>query len=119
MRIYLSHSKNINYKNLYKQFEETYLNHNFIFPYQKNTKPVDSSKILKECNCDLLLAEVSIPSTGQGIEIGWANANKIPIIFFYKKDSDVSRSLKFLSNKIIEYDSLENLFIKLKKYLNE
>ena len=119
MRIYLSHSKNINYKNLYKKFEEIFSNNNFIFPYQNNTEPVDSSKFLKEGNCDLLLAEVSVPSTGQGVEIGWANANKIPIIFFYKKGSDVSRSLRFLSNKIIKYDSLENLFIEFKKYLNE
>lgn len=33
--------------------------------------------------CDLMIAEVSLPATGLGIELGWAKAFKVPILCMY------------------------------------
>lgn len=119
MKIYLTHSKKIDYTELYKALEQSFTEEEFIFPYREKSEPVDSSEFLKHKGCDLLLADVSIPSTGQGIEIGWADSSGIPILFIYKKGSDVSRSFKFLSDKIIQYENFVDVASKLRKVLNE
>lgn len=117
MKVYLTHSKNIDYKRLCALLKNAFSEIEFIFPYDNSKQPVDSSKYLKTRGCDLLLADITCPSTGQGIEIGWADSSDIPIIFFYKKGADVSRSIKFLSDIIIEYKTTEGLIQELKEYL--
>jgi len=44
-------------------------NHEIILPHDKRN--LISKDIIKKCN--LFIAEVSFPSTGLGIELGWAN----------------------------------------------
>ena len=56
--------------------------------------------------CDFVLAEVSFPATGQGIELGWADVAEIPIICISKKDHKIAGSLKVISDKFIEYTDL-------------
>ena len=63
--------------------------------------------------CDLVIVEVSLPSIGMGIELGWANMKKIPIICFYKKGSQVSGSIKAVTDKIIEYSDVNDFISKL------
>ena len=60
-----------------------------------------------------MIAEVSIPSHGVGIEIGWADSFGIPIIFIFKKNSDVSSSLNIISKKFIEYNKVDNILDEL------
>lgn len=86
------------------------------FPYEDAEKPKDSKKTIKQA--DLIIAEVSEPSTGMGIELGWANMLNKRIICIHKKGAKVSRSLNFISEKIIEYDSPENLISKIKEVAN-
>ena len=103
-KIYIAHSTHFDYENeLYAPLSEI-KNFQFIFPHQQGSKPKYSRDVIK--SCALLLAEVSVPSLGTGIEVGWANAYGIPVVFMHKKDIKISSSLKLVSSNFLEYDDL-------------
>lgn len=109
MKIFVAHATKSDFKEeLYKPIRESELNkkHDFILP-QENGKEVITREIIQ--SCDLVLAEVSHPSTGQGIELGWANIFNVPIICLYKDGATPSNSLSFISNKMLMYTSPENM----------
>ena len=117
MKIYVGHSSEFNYtEELYKPLRESQLNlkHEIILPHEDSSEPFNSKKFLQTCN--LMIAEVSFPSTGLGIELGWADFFNVPIMFIYKKDSKISSSLKVISKEFIEYNSKEELINKLEKH---
>lgn len=117
MKIYISHSSNYDYKNeLYEPLREALKDHEVFFPHDQKNQDMSAKDILKECS--LLIAEVSLPSTGQGIELGLASCLNIPIICFYKTGSKPSSSLKFLTNKITEYQNTEELTKKIYAAIN-
>jgi len=119
MRIYIGHSRECDFvKELYTPLKNSSLakNHELVFPHYKSEKPFSSLNFLK--TCDLMIAEVSFPSTGLGIELGWADILKVPIVFIYKSSSRISGSLKAMSEKFIEYSSKEDLVEKLEKEIN-
>jgi len=114
MKIYVSHSKSFDFKNeLYKPLRESGLAVDFIFPHENSDESYDSKLLLERHGCDLVLAEVSHPATGQGIELGWADAYKTDIICFYKKGSKPAGSLKVITEKIFEYRDVNDLVNKL------
>ena len=83
--IYVIHPTNFDYKNqLYSPFKNSLINEKYKLILPHETTEVNSKKIIKKCK--LIIAEVSIPSTGSGIELGWVNNYNIPIICIYKKD---------------------------------
>jgi len=69
--------------------------------------------------CDLVLAEVSEASTGQGIELGWADSYNIPILCVYETGSTPSGSLKAVSDNIREYRNTEDLIELIKDQLSQ
>lgn len=116
MNIYVSHSRDFDYKEeLYKPLRKSELSkiHNFIFPHENSDNPFPTKDLFQNKGCDLVLAEVSYPATGQGIELGWANLLNIPIICIYKKDHKTSGSLKILTDKFIEYEKAKDLMDNL------
>ncbi len=118
MKIYLSHSINFDFKkNLYHLIKKEDFHKNFIFPHEKSDKQYPVKKLFSTKKCDLIIAEISLPSTGQGIELGWANIYKIPIICFYKSGASYSKSLNQISKKIIKYTDNTDLIEKIKKIL--
>lgn len=117
-RVYVSHSTSFDYKNkLYAVLSDSELNNNYIFilPHKKGGKVANSIKLIIEC--DLVLAEVSYPSTGQGIELGWANYARIPIICIFRRGHKISNSLNVISRDILKYGSNQDLIKKLRKIL--
>lgn len=64
------------------------------------------------------MAEVSYPSTVQGIELGWADAKNVPIICIYRKDLRPSGALKAVSNTFIEYTDSQEMIKKISDYLS-
>ena len=76
-----------------------------------NTKQIISSY-------DLLIAEVSLPATGQGIELGWADYAKTSILCIYKKGIQISSSLKFITDNFIEYENEENMISQINDFIN-
>ena len=117
MKIYISHSTNFDFKkDLYQPLKDSNLSKNFIFPHEKSLKQNPLKKLFSTKKCDLIIAEISLPSTGQGIELGWANMYKIPIICFHKKGSKYSIVGEVVKFGMIPVDKEKILIETLSKY---
>ena len=115
MNIYISHSGAYDYENdIYAPIKTSELakTHSFFLPHEPDNLNVDAVDQLKQT--DVLIAEVSLPSTGQGIELGQAYVANVPILCFYKTGSKTSGSLRFVTDKVIEYTDTEDLLAKMK-----
>lgn len=114
MNIYISHSGAYDYENdLYKPIKESELakTHHFFLPHEPENLDTDAKAELK--HTDILVAESSLPSTGQGIELAQAEAAGVPIICFYRTGSKPSGSLRFVTNELIEYSDVRDFLTKL------
>jgi len=119
MKIFVAHSSNFDFKQeLYNPLRESALNtqHEIFLP-QENGREVVTKETIQ--NSDVVVAEVSYASTGQGIELGWADVFGIPIICIYKEGSKVSGSLQFITKKLIEYKDKEEMISKLSEVLDD
>lgn len=117
MKIYVSHAKAFDFVNkLYTPLRSSRLNneHDFFLPYeserQENTKDLIKS-------CDLVIAEVSVPSLGEGIELGWANMLGVPIVCISPQGSKVSKSLQYITKEFIVYENPTDMIEKIELYL--
>ena len=117
-KIYISHSTSFDFKKeLYQPLKKAGLDYSFIYPHEKSSKPYPVKKLFLSKKCNLVIAEVSFPSTGQGIELGWANIFKIPIICIYQEGKKYSNSLEKLTQKFIAYKDSKGLIQKLRREL--
>lgn len=91
--------------------------HTCILPYEKSAIPKESKSIIK--SCDLVVAEVSYPGTGLGIELGWAEGFGKRIICIYKYDYHIAESLKYVSEDYISYNDFHELLEKLETAITE
>ena len=119
MKIYISNASKLDYINkLYNPLKESILfkDHVFILPHDEekviNTKAIISSS-------DLLIAETSMQTTGQGIELGWADYAHVPIICIYEKGAEISSALKFISNDLIEYENPKDMIQKIEDIISK
>jgi hypothetical protein len=118
MDIYLGHSSRIDFEGeLYSPLRESSLNedHNLVFPHEESGL-FDSKAFLRD-EADVFLAEVSKPSTGLGIELGWANSFGVPIICVLKNGSEPSNALEALDCKKMVYRNKVELVDKLQEEL--
>ena len=119
-KIYVGHSSAFDFQNeLYQVLRQDQINqqHKIILPHE-NDNQLFSSKTLFQVGCDLMVAEVSFPSTGLGIELGWADSYKVPIVFLYRKGLTPSDSLKAISQNFLEYEKPTEIPKILLDYLN-
>jgi hypothetical protein len=119
MNIYISHSSGYDYEaELYKPIRESKLAkaHHFFLPHEPENIEISAADELEKT--DVLVAEVSYPSTGQGIELAQAKAASVPIVCFYKAGAKTSSSLRFVTDTIIEYTGTQELLAKLKSQLD-
>lgn len=120
MNIYVSHSRNFDYhKELYIPIETSSLTigHSFIFPHKTSNDLFKTKELFLSKKCDLVLAEVSYPSTGQGIELGWADALDIPIVGIYRHGINISGSLIVVTDQIIVYTDSQDMLTKIGDFL--
>lgn len=118
MKVYLAHASNSDFqKEIYDPIRESpfFARHTFIFPHEGEV--VDSKRVISEC--DLILAEVSLPSTGLGIELGWANDMGKKIVCIYKLGMKPSRSLNMICQLFISYRSRGEMVSSVKKILTD
>lgn len=85
-------------------------------------KVFDTDKGIVE-NCDIFIAEVSNPSLGSGIELGWAlNKNK-KIICLANNVMNITPLIRGAAKKglikLIEYDDEEEVLNRLREMLKE
>ncbi len=120
MRIYVTHSTSFDYiKELYLPIRQSDLNsqHDFILPHESSNEPYDSNSLFTTVQVDLVVAEVSYPSTGMGIEIGWADSCGIPIVCVHRSASKPSGSLKVVTDNIVGYSSNKELISVIEVYI--
>ena len=70
-------------------------------------------------NADFLIAELTTKSIGVGIEIGYAFAKKMPVIYIRKKNAEYSTTASGSSNYIVEYENEFDLIESMGKLLNQ
>lgn len=114
MHIYVAHSGNFDYrKRLYSPIRASHLNeeHTIVFPHDKEEKFIHTKPIIEKST--LVVAEVSYPSTGLGIELGWADAAHIPIICLYTDGSKPSDALRAISAVFAQYQAPKDMVEKI------
>ena len=120
MKLYISHSGSGDYEQqLYEPLKQStaLAKHDVFYPHDPENIAINTKEALK--HFDYVLAEVSQPSTGQGIEIGPAEVYGVPVICFYKKGAQPSGSLKFVTKELFEYESLADFVQKVEVWLSQ
>lgn len=116
MKIYVAHSKQIDYVNdLYKPLRNDLFFKEFelILPHEKSVYSSNTRDFYK--NIDVFIAECSKPAVGLGIELGWAYDDNKKIYCIYKKGQKISSSLKSVTHNFFEYDSLNEMLEIIKE----
>ena len=96
MKIYVGHSTDFNFEQeLYQPLMHSRISdrHKLIFPHRSEF--TNSKKIIREC--DLILAEVSYPSTGLGMELGWAEEFNKDVICIHREGEKPSSAIQVVS----------------------
>lgn len=120
MKIYISHSSSYDYINkIYNPIINSDISktNTFFFPHENKDNVSNTKDIIS--NYDLVIAEVSLPSTGQGIELGWVSYANTPILCIYEKGAPISSSLKLITNQFIEYENTEDMIGKIKEFISK
>lgn len=113
MQIYVAHSSDFDFKQkLYGPLRGSVLNseHEILLPQEGEIEEITRDMIN---GCDVLVAEVSAPSLGVGIEIGWADAAGVPVIAMYEKDSSPSFSIDNAVTDRFEYEDAGDMLTQL------
>lgn len=102
--VYFGHKKTGEFKReFYLPIKNTEMNEKFEVFFPHDTEEFFNTKeIIKSSK--LIIAEVSEPAIGLGIELGWANAYGVKIICIYKKGSYISKSLSVICDAFFEYE---------------
>lgn len=121
MKIYVGHSSSLDFKQeLYRPLRKSKIDekHDIVLPHEDSDKLFDSKRHLRT-ECDLMVAEVSYPSIGLGIELGWADQFGVSVLCVYKEGSEVSSSLKAISEDIVSYTDVRDLVRIVGEYVEE
>jgi len=73
-------------------------------------------------NCDVLIAEVSVPSHGVGYEIGFALNTGKPVLCLYQKDKKVSKMISGNSDPALMvngYSDIEEAILQARIFLDK
>jgi len=91
-------------------------NYNFDADQEKEMMQAAFAEIDK---CDLLIAEVSDKAIGIGIEVGYAKAKKIPVIYLRRATAEHSTTIAGASDYSLIYSGVEDLKNFLSGYLSQ
>ena len=117
MKIYVSHSSDYDYINkIYKPIRNSnFFKNDIVFlPHENENMHLNAKEIIPEC--DLVIAEASLPSTGQGIELGIASMLNKNILCIYEKGMKTSSALRFITSNFIEYNNIEDMLNKIEEF---
>lgn len=118
MKVIVTHASSFDYeKEFYKPLKKAVegTEYELVFPHIWHEQNKSAKEFIN--GADLVIGEVSYPSTGQGIEFGWADMLNVPILFLRKQSAKSSSSLKFLKGTHIEYSDERDLQMQVQKYL--
>ncbi len=90
------------------------------YNFKANEESIMMETAFKEIdNSDFLIAELSTKSIGVGIEIGYAFAKKIPIIYLRKKHAEYSTTASGSSTYNVDYKNEIDLYKSMEKILSQ
>lgn len=118
MKILVAHASNYDYRTeLYEPLKQSAVaqDHTLVFPHDEENSEIETNSHIPDT--DLMIAEVSYPSTGAGIEIGLAQAAGIRTLFLNKTGTTPTSALKFIKGKQIEYTDSSDLIAKIQEQL--
>ncbi len=118
MKIFVAHSSGFDFTTkLYGPLRSSALNtaHEIHLPQEGKVEEITRDIIAA---ADVLLVEVSMPSLGAGIEMGWADAFDIPIIALYEKGTAVSFSIDNVITDRIEYKDEADMIKQIEEALS-
>lgn len=111
IKIYLAHSRDprFDYQNeFYQPLLSNFTLHQLILPHAHMAEATfDSRQVIPKCVA--LIAEVSYPSTGLGMELAWAEAANLPVLCLHKQDFLPSSSILNLCNHVQAYKNAQDL----------
>lgn len=117
MKIFVAHSSAFDFrKKLYEPLRASSLNteHQIFLPQETGEEEV-TRDLIKEC--DFVIGEVSMPSTGMGIELGWANSFGVPILALYEAGGKRSHSVEYVAKEIIAYSDSAEMIQKISDFI--
>lgn len=117
MKIFVAHASNFAFKEkLYVPIRASELNTKYEFWLPQET---DEDWVTLDFmrTCDALVVDASIPSTGAGIEMGWANALGIPILGIYERGSKPSASAEYTTKMYREYSNSQEMLRIVDEFL--
>ena len=109
MKIYVAHSRDFDYQNeLYVPLKnsEIFKQHEFILPHDGDNYKHERYFYK---SIDLVIAEVSYPSTGLGIELGFLYDDNKPIYCIHQSDKKISSSISVVASNINVYSNLNEM----------
>lgn len=115
-RIYVAHSKDIDYLNdLYAPLKNADFlsDYELLLPHELSDISYNTRGFYERI--DLMIAEVSKPATGLGIELGWAFDDQKPVYCIYRTGSKVSSSVRSITDKIYEYQDVDEMLEIVRK----
>ena len=118
-KIYLAHSRDPRFdyqRDFYLPFIKNFRDIEIIVPHDNYAESSFNSKLVI-ATCDFLIAEVSYPSTGLGMELAWAEAANIPVLCLYKNDTLPSSSVFNLCNDVNRYHAPLDYINTVKNWL--
>ncbi len=110
MKIYIAHSRAFDYQaKLYAPIRNAanLPQADIILPHEFSEKSNNTRE--SYASLDLMIAEVSYPATGLGIELGWAYDSNVPIVCISQKGARVSGSLQAVTKQFYEYNDGDDL----------
>ena len=119
-RVYIAHSRDIDYLNdLYAPLKNADFlgDYELLLPHESSDTSYNTRDFYK--SIDLMIAEVSKPAIGLGIELGWAFDDQIPVYRIHRTDSKVSSSIKSITDKIYEYEDIDEMLAIIKKIFEQ
>lgn len=118
MKILIVHSSGFDFQNeLYEPLRNSAIarEHELYFPHDPEHIDLPTREELKRT--DLVIGEVSYPSTGEGIEIGLAVAMDVPLLLLHKEGTKPSSSLRFVVPSVHTYRDTEDMLNIIAEYL--
>jgi len=117
MKVYASHSRSFDFvKDFYRPLSSI-AEIEWVFPHESSEKTYPVLELMKSGTLHCIVAETSYPSTGQGIELGWAYLAKIPLVCVFKAGLTPPSSLGSIANGFVEYSGQQSLINAVKKEL--
>jgi len=123
MKIYVAHSSGYDYRSeLYAPIKQSRLSelYSFHLPHDISIEPSPNEKVKETIkNCVYFVADVSYPSIGLGIEMGWAEMFGVPILVMHKHGNKISNVVGLMTKNIFTYKDKNEMIKNLEKYLNK